>query len=414
MNLQAESHDRSLGFLEGDEIFRVDGAFRGQGTGTEDYFNAGWYFDQGTFAAPYHGIVVKDEERARVSTYRWHLPDPIPFHASIRIELEHGHANDEVADYATTAYWYQTEPHAPLPELPAPDARRVLGEKIPAAATVPPALDTRTASGAHTLRLPLPRPDRYAILLYATGGPEQAPALARVGDGRTREVSLRALEAETVLAPVVLDTVRGGDDVVIRIERRDGSLPPLPAAAEARPLRTFARAWRVVGPFPSPQRLGTEHSPALDEPHGPERDPDAAAYTLGDGRRVEWKDAEAGEDGYVRLDPLYDPNDRVAAYAQAFLHAPSVRDAVLLLGADDAHALWVNGRLVSTRQGRNVSVPDDLVAVVRLEAGWNRVLIEVADLDGGWGFHLRAADPTGELRWARTLPEPPERPEVPE
>ncbi len=401
MNLQAESHDGSLGFLEGDEIFHVDGAFRGQGTGTEDYFNSGWYFDQGEYAAPYHGLVVKDDARGRIAAYRWHLPDPVPFHDSIRIELEHGHANTEVADYATTAYWYQTEPHRPLPELPPPDARRVLGQKIPPGATTPPALDAGDGDGGRSLRVLLPRPDRYEILLYPTGGPDERPAVARVEGGHPVDVALSAEEAATVLPPVVLDTVRGSEAVRIAYAREGGDPPPLPAAAEARPVRDFARAWRVVGPFPNAQRLGTEHSPALDEEHEPEHDPEAAAYALPQGGTIAWKDADAGDDGYVRLNALFDPNDWVAAYARAFLYAPTERDAVLLLGADDAHTLWMNGRAVSTRQGRNVSRPDDLAVPVHLKAGWNRVLLEVADLDGGWGFHLRAADPTGELRWAR-------------
>ena len=64
--------------------------------------------------------------------------------------------------------------------------------------------------------------------------------------------------------------------------------------------------------------------------------------------------------------------------------------------------VWVNGELVSTRQGRNISVADQMVVPVTLTAGWNRVLLKVADLDGGWAFHLRAADPSGELRWSAT------------
>ena len=201
MNLQAESHDGTLGFLEGDEIFHVDGAFRGQGTGTEDYFNSGWYFDQGEYAAPYHGLVVKDEERARIAAYRWHLPDPVPFHDSIRIELEHGHANTEVADYATTAYWYQTEPHRPLAGLPPPDARRVLAQKIPSGALTPPALVAATEGATRRLRLPLARADRWEVLLYPTGGPDQGAMTARVGRGRAVPVALRADEPASVLRP---------------------------------------------------------------------------------------------------------------------------------------------------------------------------------------------------------------------
>lgn len=94
------------------------------------------------------------------------------------------------------------------------------------------------------------------------------------------------------------------------------------------------------------------------------------------------------------------PNDWVAAYAQAFLYSPDERDAILLVGADDAYVLWVNGERLSERTGRHISVPDDLEVPVRLRAGWNRVLLKVADLDGGWAFMVRAADPTGELRWS--------------
>ena len=63
VSLVAEGYDDSYWYLEGDESFWVDGEFRGQGTGTEDYFNGGWYFQDGAFAAPYHGVVFMDPER---------------------------------------------------------------------------------------------------------------------------------------------------------------------------------------------------------------------------------------------------------------------------------------------------------------------------------------------------------------
>jgi hypothetical protein len=50
--------------------------------------------------------------------YRWHIEDPIHFRESIRVTIEHGHANDLSNDYSSTAYWYQREPHGPRPALP--------------------------------------------------------------------------------------------------------------------------------------------------------------------------------------------------------------------------------------------------------------------------------------------------------
>lgn len=107
-------------FLEGDEQISIDGESSPSiaGSGTEEYFNSGFYFDRGPASAPYHGIVIKDVARARTSTYRWHVQDAIPFARSIRVAIEHGSGNDLESDYASVAYWYQEEPHAPFPNLP--------------------------------------------------------------------------------------------------------------------------------------------------------------------------------------------------------------------------------------------------------------------------------------------------------
>jgi hypothetical protein len=111
---------RGLGFLEGDEMIYVDGETKPSliGTGTEDYFSSGWYYDRGLYSAPYHGINIKDTRLGRVSTYRWHIEDAMPFKKSLRVTIEPGTNNDHEGDYSSVAYWYQTEPHAPFPPLP--------------------------------------------------------------------------------------------------------------------------------------------------------------------------------------------------------------------------------------------------------------------------------------------------------
>ena len=64
-----------------------------------------------------------DDERykGKNGMYRWYVHDPIRFQSSIRMTIEHGHANDYVNDYSSVAYWYQHEPHGDFPQLP--DAR---------------------------------------------------------------------------------------------------------------------------------------------------------------------------------------------------------------------------------------------------------------------------------------------------
>jgi hypothetical protein len=115
-------HSRAMFFLEGNEQVVVDGdtAHAIVGTGTEDYFSSGWYFDTGPYSAPYHGAPVKDTVTGRVSAYRWHIEDAIPFRRSLLFRIQHGAANDAPGtDYSSVAFWYQTHPHAPFPPLPA-------------------------------------------------------------------------------------------------------------------------------------------------------------------------------------------------------------------------------------------------------------------------------------------------------
>jgi hypothetical protein len=112
---------KALYFLEGNEMVYIDGSTvpNIEGTGTEDYFSSGWYFDRGVYSAPYHGVIIKDEKRSRISAYRWHIEDAIPFRKSIRFTIEHGTGNSVTADYSSVAYYYLAGPSpAPFP-LPA-------------------------------------------------------------------------------------------------------------------------------------------------------------------------------------------------------------------------------------------------------------------------------------------------------
>ncbi len=371
LTFDVQSAARNFSFLEGNEIYTVDGQRRGEGTGTEDFFNSGWYFDEGTFAGPYHGLLIKNDTLGRIAAYRWFLADRIPFHRSFRLQIEHGAENGEVADYATTAFWYQTEPHARLPALPPPDERRVRPVAIPVSAVMVDSLRPRRRGTSTVLAVPVPRPDRYTPVLY--------PSWDDPGP----------------LTPVVRPAVAARDSLRVTVTGR------LPEAVEARPVREWASAWNVAGPFPSPPAAGRDSSPALGHDFGPERDPDLrASYTGLGGARVRWRRAAAGADGRVDLTRLFKPGDWMLAYGEAFLFSPTARAATLLLGADDGDALWVNGVKVSERQGEHISLPDDVAVPVALKRGWNRVLIKVANLTGGWAFQLRAADPDGVLRWS--------------
>ena len=109
-----------VGLLEGWESITVDGEAEPGivGTGGEDYFNGGFYFAGGPFLTPTHGCTVRSYLAGRVSAYRFHVDDPIPFERSLTFDLDHGLHNGMEGDICSVAYWYQQEPHAPFPPLP--------------------------------------------------------------------------------------------------------------------------------------------------------------------------------------------------------------------------------------------------------------------------------------------------------
>jgi len=112
---------------EGDDMFFVDGEKLPSinGTGSEDCFLGAWDFGGRTFSYGLFGAPVVGQEKAggRWSLYRFHLDSPIPFAKSLRATIEHGHANHRSDNFYSVAYWYQAEPHAAFPPLPALDQR---------------------------------------------------------------------------------------------------------------------------------------------------------------------------------------------------------------------------------------------------------------------------------------------------
>jgi hypothetical protein len=120
---QAVLQNQNGWFGEGDDMIFVDSdpAPTINGTGTEDYYNGAWDFGGQAFANLHQGApYVVDPERigGRYCLYRWHIESPIAFEKSIKVTIEHGAANDRSDNFYSTAYWYQTEPHAAFPPLP--------------------------------------------------------------------------------------------------------------------------------------------------------------------------------------------------------------------------------------------------------------------------------------------------------
>jgi hypothetical protein len=125
-------------FMDGDKEFPTIA-----GTGTEDYFCGSYGFaqkrDDGTFGyrdytTPYAGFMVVNPDdnlldlaQTRFKMYRWHITDPIRFDKDLKVTMQAlgwrsgGRYLPLQDDIASTAFWYQTEPHGKFPVLPTKD-----------------------------------------------------------------------------------------------------------------------------------------------------------------------------------------------------------------------------------------------------------------------------------------------------
>ncbi len=98
-------------FFEGDDSTAIDGSMRLHGTGSEDYFNGGWYaltnrWD-GKLSLPLHGSLDYSLPYCRTGAYRFYLSDKLSFEQSIFHAIEHGPVGNLVpADYTSLALYY--------------------------------------------------------------------------------------------------------------------------------------------------------------------------------------------------------------------------------------------------------------------------------------------------------------------
>jgi hypothetical protein len=446
---------RAMGWWgEGDDRITVDGEKRPSlhGTGSEDYFSDAWGMREGLNL--FYGCPLQEEDfqaGAKATVYRFHVPDPVPFKRSIEVSIEHGHANDRSDYLSSVAYWYQAEPHRPFPRLPGVEDRLPFAFEPPESFVLPaweeaepgrPGAFVDRAAGLRLaaprllagiashygltgarysvlrtdgagegtraeLRFPVAVRDRYRLDLYVLKNPAagNVRVLGRRGGSASDVEEMGFLEGyaqEAAIASVALQglLLEAGENVLLleaagkdgRAAGQDVFFVGYALRPEAR---RFIRDWNLVGPF---EAADMDDLPTVYPPET-EAAP-AKSYRGKGGARVSWRTVRADESGYVRLDDLIEPNERAIVYAAAYVLSPDDRDAALLLGSDDGVRAWINGILVHTNPVYRAAGPDLDRVAVRLNKGWNKVLIKVLQGAGGWGYFVRFADPEGELRYA--------------
>jgi hypothetical protein len=108
--------DGSTGYFEGDDRAMIDGKLKLHGTGSEDYFNGGWYavmdrWDKG-MSLPIHGSLEYNLMTSRTGGYRFYLSDKLNFSESFQLDIEHqpDAKNNVRADYTSLGFFYSDKP----------------------------------------------------------------------------------------------------------------------------------------------------------------------------------------------------------------------------------------------------------------------------------------------------------------
>lgn len=444
---------RAMGWWgEGDDMIYIDGEEHPSlyGTGSEDYFSDAWGMREDE--NPFYGCPLQETDfktGAKATVYRFHIPDPIPFQKSIRVTIEHGHANDRSDFFSSVAYWYQSEPHKSFLSLPSMEDRLPFALESPENFRLPqweevkekeiltfkdkisgmtfsaenleqqltsyynqtgeryPVLITEKAQiGAKAeLSFPVEIGEQYDLELYFLKGPSMGNIeVSELRSGESRTMMKDAFEgfsSERKIATLTLKNIllnSGINNIVFQVMGKSPESGGMDMAfiglTSSPSSRRFITEWNLIGSF------NAADMSYLQMAYPPEKEINLKKkYEGKDNLMVQWKKIQGEKTGFVRLESLLSPNERAIAYGLVYVFSPDDRQALMLIGSDDGIRIWVNDKLVHSNPAYRGAYPDQDKVAVELKKGWNKLLVKVLQGGGGWGYYLRFVDPESILHW---------------
>jgi hypothetical protein len=433
INMNIQSYNGMFHFLEGDEMFYIDGEKRPSihGTGTEDYFSAGGNFSNGEFAGNHTGLIYKNDSLGQIAAYRFHTVDPIPFKKNIILSFEHGNRNEAIADYSSTVYWYQMEPHQPFPPFP------IASQRIPLRITKPvrmleaeklnfrmeglrskivdmsengpdwgsgkQVLIEARKNASFQLDLNGLKEPLYNIDLFYTKGPDYGNA----------DIYINGIKAGKIdgYSPYILPTGK----VSFTVGENIKGLSPSEGTFNFKfvvtgkdslskgyfvgidgirlePYRIFIPEWYILGPFPNPRNSDFTRR-GLDTVYVPEVYTDLKKdYSLSKGKKINWKYYQTPAHGYFSFSDKIYPNEQVVAFAVTHIYSPDKRKVVLFAGSDDGCKVFLNNKEVYRYSGERIAEPDQAEITLNLMPGWNKLMLKVENNRGQFAFFARLID----------------------
>lgn len=427
VNMNIQSYDGTFSFLDGTERVFVDGEKRPSmfGTATEDYFSSGWNFNRGEYAGTYNGLILKNDSLSRIAAYRFHITDAIPFKKSINFSFEHGKGNRDVADYSSTVYWYQMEPHQKFPTI------AKAGQRIPLRTITPikimeaenlrfnlHGIRTRVVdmsdhgpewSGlkqmliesrngdSYTLDLPKLEELSYTINIYYSKAPNFGNVGIYIDDVKVGEINGYAPIINPGGSITLKDIPNNGSGLVLKFVVEDkefessGFYTGLDGI-KMIPQRNYFPDWLIAGPFPNPKK-SEDLRAGLDFVYPPEKSIDVKATYKGiNSQPFRWQYVKVPVNGYVSLQELARSNKMVVSYALTYLYSKEDRIVKLLVGSDDGMKVFFNDKQIYRHLGTRIAEPDQGQVFMHVRPGWNKLLLKIENNYDEYGFYARILD----------------------
>lgn len=95
------------------------------------------------------------------------------------------------------------------------------------------------------------------------------------------------------------------------------------------------------------------------------------------------------------LTRVFQPTERVWAYALRYVTPPIEPDAQLRFGSNDAGKVWLGGRPGPHYPRKGTAELDRDIVLIRLPKGTTPLLVKITNNRRNWGFVLRLTDARG-------------------
>ncbi len=155
----------------------------------------------------------------------------------------------------------------------------------------------------------------------------------------------------------------------------------------------FVKNYLIVGPFDNTEDKG------FDRVYSPEKQTALdAVFTDAIGGQAVYKPAQSAANGFLDFLPQFDRQENVVAYALVRVLAADDVEIPILLGSDDAAAVWVNGEEIYREHIHRGAQPAQNLMLASFKKGENRLLVKVDQGGGDWGLFLQLVDKDRKLK----------------